>query len=293
MKGDALDNLRVNDEDKVTTTYRVLKRDLAFKKSFHEYLDILINDFERIDLDKPHKKYSVELAGYNKFCKDFIKNLIKLLTALRTTASVADILGHITLEKLPDDLPVIITLNNKFKKLLIPANIENFHNKSLELGNHYRIDVKGNSDEHKIIICNPPMTSPKVSNPDSEIICYRIVRTWDSEDNMYFKHEIHISNPIANLKFIKFYIANLGFIKRYEESGDEYVEEPVELDEDDGWEEECDDTTVSEPKNTETNLSNNTSNVNISLTNGDKEITLTGPNGSKISINLSINISFN
>lgn len=293
MKGDALVTLHANDGDKVKSTYRVLKRDLEFKNSFHEYLDILIKDFERVDLDKQHKKYSVELTGYNKFCKDFIKNIIKLLTALRTTATVTDILGPFRLEKLPDDLPVIIILKNKFQKLPIPTNIENFHNKSLELGNHYRIDVKGNSDEHKIIICNPPMTSPKVSNPDSEIICYRIVRAWDSEDNMYFEHEIHISNPIANLKFIKFYIANLGFIKRYEESGDEYVEEPVEPDEDDGWNEECDDSAVSEPKNTETNPSNNTSNVNISLSGGDKEMTLTGPNGSKISINLSINISFN
>lgn len=300
VKVDAPVTLRGNDGDKVKTTYSVLKKELEFKNSFQEYLNILIEDFERVDLDNPYKLYTVELAAYNKFCKDFIKNLVKLLTALRTSATVVDILGPFKLKELPDDLPVIITLKDKFKKLPIPSNIANFHNKSLEIGNHYRIDVKGNSDDHRIIICNPPMTSPKVRNPDSEILCYRIVKHWDTEDNMYFKHEIIISNPIANLNFIKSYVANLGLIKRYEASGDEYVEEPVELDEeyvesdeDDELMEDCDDTTVSESENTETNPSDNTANVNISLTEGNKGITLPGPNGSKISINLSINISFN
>lgn len=280
-------------------------RELEIKNSFIKYLNFLIKDFKGIEYDKVRcKERDIELLA-----KDFVKDLTKLLTALKTNVTIFDILGHVEIEMFADDMPFNIILDERFQKLTIPDNLIDLRKLTIDLGNNYSITAQGDRDNIAIIIKNKTITSPKLKdeNPGGTILFYIIDKIVDYDgDLLYYRHTIQIDNPIANMNFINHYMANLNFIKRYEESGDddpgetgvevndEDVDNDVEMDveeddfggdsfTDDIREEEGDKVTVSKSENTEPSTSDNNKTLNFSLP---------GPNGTKMTINLNINITF-
>lgn len=276
------DDVESVETDMFDTVYDRRRSDI--RNRFIEYLNFLINGFKDIDYDKVQSEQrSIELLA-----KDFVKDLTKLLSGLTTKATISDMLGHTSVEKFTDDMSVSIPLDKRFEHLIIPDNLICLRNHTINLGNNYTITARGNPEYFSIIIRNSTITSPrfKAEDPDGEILFYRIKKLEDSRGSIYYDHTIYLIHPFANLNFIKHYVSNLHFIKHYEESGNVLVEKDnnvVKVDvesveEDDGWTEERDDTSL-----VESDSSDNNKTLNFSLS---------GPNGSKISINLSINISF-
>ena len=280
-------------------------RELELVNSFNEYLDFLIKGLEGIDYDKVQcEDRDIELLA-----KDFVKDLTKLLTVLKTNVTIFDILGHVEIEMFSDDMPFNIILDERFQKLSIPGELIYLRRRTIDLGNNYSITAQGDRDDISIIIKNKSITAPKLKdeNPGGTILFYRIDKVVDYDgDLLYYRHTIQIDNPIANMNFINHYMANLNFIKHYEESADddpvetdvevndEDVDNDVEMDveeddfggdlfTDDIGEEEGDNITVSKSENTEPSPSDNNKTLNFSLP---------GPNGTKMSINLNINITF-
>ena len=272
-------------------------RELEIKNSFVEYLDFLIKGLEGIDYDKVQCE---EERVMELLAKDFVKDLTKLLTVLKTNVTIFDILGHVEIEMLSDDMPFSIILDERFQKLSIPGELIYLRRRTIDLGNNYSITAQGDRDDISIIIQNKTITAPKLKdeNPGGTILFYRIDKVVDRDgDLLFYRHTIQIDNPIANMNFINHYMANLNFIKRYEESGDdELVETDVEVEEDDVESVETDTETCEEKDNfsddreeekrdrtTESIPSDNNKTLNFSLP---------GPNGTKMSINLNTNITF-
>ena len=280
-------------------------RELEIKNSFIEYLDFLIKGLEGIDYDKVRCEERV----MEVLAKDFVKDLTKLLTALKTNVTIFDILGHVEVDAFADDMPFNIILDERFQKLSIPGELIYLRRRTIDLGNNYSITAQGDRDDISIIIQNKTITAPKLKdeNPGGTILFYRIDKVVDRDGDGYYRHRILIEHPIANMNFINHYMANLNFIKHYEKSADDDpVETDVEVDENDedddtewdvdeddfppdDWfpsdkrEEEGDKITVSKSENTEPSPSDNNKTLNFSLP---------GPNGTKMSINLNINITF-
>lgn len=271
------------------------RRRSEIKNRFIEYLDYLINDFNGIEYNRVQsKERAIELLA-----KDFVKDIANLLEVMKTKVTMLDILdGGVSVETFTDDMPVVIYLDDRFKRIAIHDNLIDLRKLTIDLGNNYAITGQGNQDLFDIIIMNNAITSPRLKdeNPGCMVLFYRFEKLECSNGKSYYKHSIFIKHPLANLNFIKHYISNLHFIRRYEASGSELPEkyldekkyEDVEthtpdVEEDDELVEELDDTVVCESENTETVQSDNNKTLNFSLP---------GPNGSKISINLSINISF-
>ena len=279
-------------------------RELEIKNSFIEYLDFLIKGLEGIDYDKVQcEDRDIELLA-----KDFVKDLTKLLTVLKTNVTIFDILGHVEIDAFADDMPFNIILDERFQKLSIPGELIYLRRRTIDLGNNYSITAQGDRDDISIIIQNKTITAPKLKdeNPGGTILFYSIDKVVNRDGDGYYRHRILIEHPIANMNFINHYMANLNFIKHYEESGDdepvetdvevndEDVDNDVEMDveeddfggdlfTDDIGEEEGDNITVSKSENTEPSSSDNNKTLNFSLP---------GPNGTKMSINLNINITF-
>lgn len=280
-------------------------RELEIKNAFIKYLNFLIKDFKGIEYDKVRcEERDIELLA-----KDFVKDLTKLLTVLKRKVTITDILGHVEVDAFADDMPFNIILDKRFQKLTIPDNLIDLRKLTIDLGNNYSITAQGDRDNIAIIIKNKTITAPKLKdeNPGGTILFYIIDKIVDYDgDLLYYRHTIQIDNPIANMNFINHYMANLNFIKRYEESGDDNpgetgvevndddVDNDVEMDveeddfggdsfTDDIREEEGDKVTVSKSENTEPSPSDNNKTLNFSLP---------GPNGTKMSINLNINITF-
>ena len=280
-------------------------RELEIKNAFIKYLNFLIKDFKGIEYDKVRcEERDIELLA-----KDFVKDLTKLLIVLKRKVTITDILGYVEIERFSDDMPVNIKLDDRFQKLTIPDNLIDLRKLTIDLGNNYSITAQGDRDDIAIIIKNKTITAPKLKdeNPGGTILFFSIdkIRDYDG-DVLYYRHTIQIDSPIANMNFINHYMANLNFIKHYEESGDDDpVETDVEVNDedvdniietdveeynsggdlfpDDTREEDCDKITVSKSENTETPLSDNNKTLNFSLP---------GPNGTKMTINLNINITF-
>jgi hypothetical protein len=273
------------------------RRKSEIKDRFIEYLDYLINDFNGIEYNRVQsKERAIELLA-----KDFVKDLTQLLEVLKTKVTISDILDCVdcaSVEMFADDMPVVINLDDRFKTITIPDNLIDLRRLTIDLGNNYAITGQGNQDHFNIIIKNKAITSPRVKdeNPGCAVLFYRSEKLECSNGKSYYKDSIFIKHPLANLNFIKHYISNLNFIRRYEASGSELVEKyldekkyedvethTLDVEEDSELIEDRDDTPVSESENTETVQSDTNKTLNFSLP---------GPNGSKISINLSINISF-
>ena len=270
------------------------QREVELVNSFNEYLDFLIKGLEGIDYDK----VQCEDSDIELLAKDFVKDLTKLLTVLKTNVTIFDILGHVEVDAFADDMPFNIILDERFQKLSIPGELIYLRRRTIDLGNNYSITAQGDRDDISIIIKNKTITAPKLKdeNPGGTILCYRIDKVVDRNGDGYYRHRILIEHPIANM----------NFIKRYEESGDddpgetgvevndEDVDTDVEMDveeddfggdsfTDDIREEEGDKVTVSKSENTEPSTSDNNKTLNFSLP---------GPNGTKMTINLNINITF-
>lgn len=265
------------------------RRRSEIENRFIEYLDFLINDFNGIEYNRVQsEERAIELLA-----KDFVKDLTKLLEVMKTKVTILDILGGLSVEMFTDNMSVGIMLDGRFKSLTIHDNLIYLRELAIDLGNNYAITAQGNQDLFDIIIMNNAITSPRLKdeNPGCMVLFYRFEKLECSNGKSYYKHSIFIKHPLANLNFIKHYIANLHFIKRYEGSGSELVEkyldekkyEDVETHTPDVEEESDDNIVVCKSENAETVQSDNNKTLNFSLS---------GPNGSKISINLSINISF-
>lgn len=272
------------------------RRRSEIENRFIEYLDFLIKDFNGIEYNRVQtEERTIELLA-----KDFVKDLVNLLEVMKTKVTISDILdGGVSVETFTDDMPVVINVDDRFKRIAIHDNLIDLRKLTIDLGNNYAITGQGNQDLFDIIVMNNAITSPRLKdeNPGCMVLFYRFEKLECSNDKSYYKHSIFIKHPLANLNFIKHYISNLHFIRRYEASGSELTEkyldekkyEDVEthtpdVEEDSELIEESDNNTVvCESENTETVQSDNSKTLNFSLP---------GPNGSKISINLSINISF-
>ena len=205
------------------------RREFEIKHTFIKYLNFLIKDFKGID----YNKVRCEDSDIEFLAKDFVKDLTKLLTVLKTKVTITDILGHVEVEEFADDMPVSIIVDTRFQKLTIPDNLIDLRKLTIDLGNNYTITAQGDRDNIAIIIKNKTITSPKLKdeNPGGTILFYSIEKIVDYDgDLLYYRHTIQIDNPIANMNFINHYMANLNFIKRYEESGDD---ELVETDDED------------------------------------------------------------
>lgn len=268
------------------------RRRSEIENRFIEYLDFLINDFNGIEYNRVQsEERAIELLA-----KDFVKDLAKLLEVMKTKVTISDILDCVdcaSAEMFADDMPVVIKLDDRFKSLTIHDNLIYLRELAIDLGNNYAITGQGNQDLFDIIIMNNAITSPRLKdeNPGCAVLFYRFEKLVSSNGKSYYEHSVFIKHPLANLNFIKHYIANLHFIERYEGSGSELVEkyldekkyEDVETHTPDVEEESDDNIVVCESENAETVQSDNNKTLNFSFP---------GPNGSKISINLSINISF-
>ena len=286
-----------------TETYRRLKkmkkrREFEIKHTFIKYLNLLIKDFKGIEYDKVRcEKRDIELLA-----KDFVKDLTKFLTVLKTKVTITDILGHVEVEEFADDMPVSIIVDTRFQKLTIPDNLIDLRKLTIDLGNNYSITAQGDRDNIAIIIKNKTITAPKLKdeNPGGTILFYSIEKIMDYDgDLLYYRHTIQIDNPIANMNFINHYMANLNFIKHYEESGDDDpVETDIEVDENDEddnteWDVEKDDFQPDDWfPNDKREESNSTTESIQSDNNKTLNFSLPGPNGTKMSINLNINITF-
>lgn len=209
-------------------------REFEIKHTFIKYLNFLIKDFKGIEYGKVRcEKRDIELLA-----KDFVKDLTKLLTVLKTKVTITDILGYVEVEEFADDMPVSIIVDTRFQKLIIPDNLIDLRKLTIDLGNNYSITAQGDRDNIAIIIKNKTITSPKLKdeNPGGTILFYSIEKIVDYDgDLLYYRHTIQIDNPIANMNFINHYMANLNFIKHYEESAgdDDPVETDDEVDDDD------------------------------------------------------------
>ena len=261
------------------------RREFEIKHTFIKYLNLLIKAFKGIEYDKVRcEKRDIELLA-----KDFVKDLTKFLTVLKTKVTITDILGHVEVEEFADDMPVNIIVDTRFQKLTIPDNLIDLRKLTIDLGNNYTITAQGDRDNIAIIIKNKTITAPKLKdeNPGGTILFYSIEKIMDYDgDLLYYRHTIQIDNPIANMNFINHYMANLNFIKHYEESGDDDpVEKDVETDEDDVEPDDWFPNDKREESNstTESIQSDNNKTLNFSLP---------GPNGTKLTINLNINITF-
>lgn len=270
------------------------KRELELVNSFKDYLEILIKDFSDIDYDNVKKRGGYIDGGIVRFYRVIISQLVSRLKDIKSKVTVADILRYSTIEDFDPHDPVIIPMKDRFQQIkLCDRNLHDFRNRPLELGNNYTITGQGAPDHFNIIIQNKAITSPRLKddNPGCAVLFYRFEKLESSNGKSYYEHSVFIKHPLANLNFIKHYIANLHFIKRYEGSGSELVEkyldekkyEDVETHTPDVEEESDDNIVACESENAETVQSDNNKTLNFSFP---------GPNGSKISINLSINISF-
>ena len=223
-------------------------RELEIKNSFIEYLDFLIKGLEGIDYDK----VQCEERVMEVLAKDFVKDLTKLLTVLKTNVTIFDILGHVEVDAFADDMPFNIILDERFQKLSIPGELIYLRRRTIDLGNNYSITAQGDRDDISIIIQNKTITAPKLKdeNPGGTILFYRIDKVVDRDGDGYYRHRILIEHPIANMNFINHYMANLNFIKRYEESGDDDPGETgVEVNDEDGKSMEKDTETCEEKDN--------------------------------------------
>jgi hypothetical protein len=252
-------------------------RELEIEKQFIDYLDILINDFKDIDYDNLRGKYcSIQRAATIRFYECIIEQLIKLMTSLKVK-TLTDIVGTPELHEFNITDNINFELDDRLPKLLIPDNFLNFLGKTLKLGNGYEIGFFGIPHDLVIAIYNKEITSPlsDIKNKKGIILTYRLVRVRPfGDESVNVRHDFNIYNPLANLVFIKniedFYDTNYDKVKATD----------LEVDEDD---DETIDTDVEVAENTESDPSDNNKTLNF---------TLPGPNGSKMSINLTINISF-
>ena len=277
-------------------------REVVFKNQFVEYLDHLLSAFKAIDYDQVQRENSHTNGGARVvFYKDIIKQIINLLTVLKSKVTVDDIVGNRWYNKSASKCCVALTITGRFPEISLPYNYSDFFLKYLLLGNGYKISLEGVPKYREIYITNDKIISPAVRNKYNiadTIIGYCIKQCTDSEGNdTHIEHEIIFFNPIANLRFIKGY-----------PDDDDPVETDVEVDENDedddddtAWDVEEDDfppddwfpsdsqeekgdkITVSKSENTEPSPSDNNKTLNFSLP---------GPNGTKMSINLNINITF-
>ena len=280
--------------------FEIKRREFEIKHTFIKYLNLLIKDFKGIEYDKVRcEKRDIELLA-----KDFVKDLTKFLTVLKTKVTITDILGHIEVEEFTDDMPVSIIVDTRFQKLTIPDNLIDLRKLKIDLGNNYSITAQGDRDDISIIIKNKTITAPKLKdeNPGGTILFYRIDKVVDRNGDGYYRHRILIEHPIANMNFINHYMANLNFIKHYEESADDDpVETDVEVDDEDVDNNVEKDVEVEEddfqphdwfPSDKRKEESNRTTESIQSDNNKTLNFSLPGPNGTKMSINLNINITF-
>lgn len=266
------------------------ERELKMKSQFIEYLDYLIKDFKKIDYERAqgeNRRTNGDLGARVIFYKTIINQLIKLLIVLKSKVTIRDVVGERKYDKFTSTHSVGIMISGRFPEISMPDGWDQYFLKELSLGNGREIGLFGVPKEREILIRNSNITSPRASryNLKDNIIGYRIYQSFDSEGHATgFEHSIIFYNPVANLRFIKGY-----------EDNDDPVEPEVEADDEDDdnseWDVEEDDfqpedwfpSDRREEENTETTQSDNNKTLNFSLP---------GPNGSKISINLNINITF-
>lgn len=266
------------------------ERDLKMKSQFIEYLDYLIKDFNNIDygrVQEENRRSNGDIGARVIFYKEIVSQIIKLLIALKSKVTIRDIVGERKYDKFTSTHSVGFMISGRFPEISMPDGWDQLFHKELHLGNSYEIGLFGIPREREVYIWNDNISSPRANryNLRGNIIGYKIYQSFDSEGRATggFEHSIIFYNPITNLRFIKGY-----------EDNDDPVETDVEVDDEDDdteWDVEEDDfppedwfpSDRREEENTETTQSDNNKTLNFSLP---------GPNGSKISINLNINITF-
>lgn len=267
------------------------ERELKMKSQFIEYLDYLIKDFKKIDYERAqgeNRRTNGDLGARVIFYKTIINQLIKLLIVLKSKETIRDVVGDQSYRKFISSDSVGFMITDRFPEISMPDGWDHYFLKSLYLGNGYEIGFFGVPTDCGIYIYNGNITSHKGGkiNTKCTILGYRIIRTYDSEDNVTgFKHSLIFYNPITNLRFIKGYEDNDDPVEP-EEDEDEDDDTEWDVEEDDFQPEDwfpSDKLEEENDKNTETTQSDNNKTLNFSLP---------GPNGSKISINLNINITF-
>lgn len=268
------------------------QREVELVNSFNEYLDVLIKDFYNIDYDNVKRENSHTNGGARVvFYKDILNQIIKLLIDLKSKVTIRDVVGEQKYFKFTSISGVDIMITGRFPEISMPNGWDQYFLKELRLGNGYEIGMFGIPRECEIYIRNGNISSPRANryNLKCNIIGYKIYQVYDSEGHTTgFEHSIIFYSPIANLRFIKGYPDDDDpvetDIKVDENDDDDNTEWDVEEDDfqPDNWfpsdkrEEERD-------RTTESIQSDNNKKLNFSLP---------GPNGTKMTINLNINITF-
>ena len=267
-------------------------REVVFKNQFVEYLDHLLSAFKAIDYDQVQRENSHTNGGARVvFYKDILNQIIKLLIDLKSKVTIRDVVGEQKYFKFTSISGVDIMITGRFPEISMPNGWDQYFLKELRLGNGYEIGMFGIPRECEIYIRNGNISSPRANryNLKCNIIGYKIYQVYDSEGHTTgFEHSIIFYSPIANLRFIKGYPHD-----------DDPVETDIEVDENDEddnteWDVEEDDFQPDDwfPSDkreeerdltTESIQSDNNKTLNFSLP---------GPNGTKMTINLNINITF-
>lgn len=270
-------------------------RDLKMKTQFIEYLDYLIKDFKNIDygrVQEENRRSNGDIGARVIFYKEIISQIIKLLIALKSKVTIRDVVGERKYGKFTSTHSVGLGISGRFPEISMPDGWDQLFHKELHLGNSYEIGLFGIPRERELYIWNDNISSPRASryNLRGNIIGYKIYQSFDSEGRATggFDHSIIFYNPIANLRFIKGY---------EDEDDDDPVEPEVEQDDGDDdteWDVEEDDFQPEDwfPSDTRKEESDREIESTASDNNKTLNFSLPGPNGSKISINLNINITF-
>lgn len=267
-------------------------RELVFKNQFVEYLDHLVSAFKAINYDQVQRENSHTNGGARVvFYKDILNQIIKLMIDLKSKVTIRDVVGEQKYFKFTSISGVDIMITGRFPEISMPNGWDQYFLKELRLGNGYEIGLFGIPKECEIYIRNGNIISPRVNryNLKCNIIGYKIYQVYDSEGHATgFEHSIIFYSPIANLRFIKGY-----------PDDDDPVETDVEVDENDEdddteWDVEEDDFPPDDwfPSDKREEESDRTTESIQSDNNKTLNISLPGPNGTKMSINININITF-